>query len=93
MSTTLRRRLERLELQHQDQMDDVQQAALQAISDKDLNTLHAYLERGVPLPAPTPEQASLERYGAEYQAAALRIRGQQPAKRGRPDSSQMWDNG
>ena len=48
MSTTLRRRLERLELQHQGSMDEVQQAALQAISDEDLNTLAAFIERGAP---------------------------------------------
>jgi cytochrome c553 len=82
MSTTLRRRLERLELQHQGSMDEVQQAALQAISDEDLNTLSAFIERGAPLSAPTQEeQAALERYSAECQAEALRIRGGQPSSR------------
>ena len=81
MSTTLRRRLERLELQHQGSMDEVQQAALQAISE-DLNTLSAFIERGAPLSAPTQEeQAALERYSAECQAAVLRIRGGQPSSR------------
>jgi hypothetical protein len=81
MSTTLRRRLEHLELQHQGSMDEVQQAALQGISDEDLHTIHAFLGRGAPLSAPTQEeQAALARYGAECQAAALRIRGQQPSR-------------
>ena len=84
MSTTLRRRLERLELQHQGLTDEVQPAAVQAISDEDLNTLHAFFGRGAPLSAPTQEeQAALERYSAEYQAAALRIRRQEPARHGR----------
>jgi hypothetical protein len=85
MSTTLRRRLERLELQHQSPMMEVQQAALQAISDEDLHTLHAFHERGAPLSEPTQEEeAALERYSAECQAASLRIRGEQPSRRGRP---------
>jgi phage terminase Nu1 subunit (DNA packaging protein) len=88
MRTTLRRRLERLELQHQGLTDEVQyeaqRAALQAISDEDLNTLHAFQERGAPLSAPTEEeQAALERFSAECQAAGLRTRGQQPSRRGR----------
>jgi hypothetical protein len=78
MSTTLKRRLGRLELLHQGSIDEIQQAALQVISDEDLITLSAFSERGAPLSAPTPEeQAALARYGAECQAAALKIRGQQ----------------
>ena len=86
MSTTLRKRLARLELQHGGP-DEVQQAAVAAISDEDLNVLCAFFERGSPLSALTHEErAALGRYRAECQNAALRIRRSERSWYAGPDS-------
>ena len=53
--------------------EQIEQAALRALSDEDFNHLRDVIGRGEPISASTPqEQSAIDRYGAEYAAAAKR---------------------
>ena len=74
MGGTIKRRLLTLErsvnTKRTSMMAQIQQAALQAISDEDLDHLSKVVGRGEPFSACTPEeQSALDRYCAEYEAA------------------------
>ena len=77
VNATLERRLRRLErtpVTPAEVLNQIQDQALRAISDEDLEQVHAFAQRGVPFADSTAaERAALERYRAEAEAAALRI--------------------
>ena len=81
---SLRTRLERLEQRGLDRLvsalEQIQSAALQAISKEDLVTLHDMNLRSVRFEDCTPEhRATLRRFGAECEAAAMRLFGRRLA--------------
>ena len=85
MNAKLRRRLDLLEknthLKRASVSDEITAAALTALSDEELEQLRPFAGRELPFSGCTPEQkAVLDRYQAEYEAAALRIAGQPLAK-------------
>jgi hypothetical protein len=78
MNAKLRRRLDLLEknthVNRTTVMEAITAAALRAIGDEDLVRLRPFAGREPPFLGCTPEQkAALDRYKAEYEAAALRI--------------------
>lgn len=84
--TRVNSRLERLEENNRHEragvMEQIQKAALQELSDEDLNVMKAFIDRGSPFADRTPEESGmLERYSAACAAAALRITGRPPSRR------------
>ena len=85
--TRMASRLERLEEDDRHYRSNLREqilrAALQDLSDEDLNLMKVFVERGSPLSDATPEEtAALERYAAASDAVAVRITGR-PLSRGR----------
>ena len=81
MNAKLKRRLDILERNrhatHTTVMEEITRTALAALSDEELELLRHFADREPPFWGYTPEQkAALDRYQAEYEAAALRITGQ-----------------
>jgi hypothetical protein len=78
MNAKLRRRLDLLEkntqLNRASMQEEIMAAALSAMTLEDLEQLHQFGERGVPLSECTPEErAALDHYEIEHEAATRRI--------------------
>jgi len=79
MNAKLKRRLELLEknaqLAHTTLLEQVRQAALEALTIEELEVLRNLAERNSWTPETPEERAAVERCEAEYAAATLRITG------------------
>jgi hypothetical protein len=83
----VRRRLEQLEQlrTNLDRRDRVRQqifgAALENLSDADLDVLQTFIERGAPFSNPTPEESTaLEKLSVAAAVAALKVSGPPPLR-------------